>query len=71
MFYLVRVFSVTPPDYEPPGFVSSEKDTFDFQEEPMNIKVGDVFTVRSGPIMLTPAMKMLSLFGDNFLLFFG
>ena len=38
---------MTPVDYEPPGFVSSEKDSFDFEEEPVNIKVGDVTTVRS------------------------
>lgn len=39
-------FSVTPLDYEPPGFKStpSEED-FQFKEEPVNIKVGDVATV--------------------------
>ncbi|KAL5006817.1 hypothetical protein ScPMuIL_015623 [Solemya velum] len=35
---------VTPPDYEPPGFKASEKENFQFEEEPMNIKVGDVST---------------------------
>ena len=41
------IFLVTPIDYEPPGFVSSDRETFDFEEEPVNIKVGDVSTVRS------------------------
>ncbi|ESO83255.1 hypothetical protein LOTGIDRAFT_197435, partial [Lottia gigantea] len=35
---------VTPPDYEPPGFKAADTDTFIFEEEPMNIKVGDVST---------------------------
>ncbi|KAK3600779.1 hypothetical protein CHS0354_009208 [Potamilus streckersoni] len=35
---------VTPPDYEPPGFKAAETDNFVFEEEPMNIKVGDVST---------------------------
>ncbi|KAL3842591.1 hypothetical protein ACJMK2_020585 [Sinanodonta woodiana] len=35
---------VTPSDYEPPGFKAAETDNFVFEEEPMNIKVGDVAT---------------------------
>ncbi|XP_041365115.1 HORMA domain-containing protein 1-like isoform X2 [Gigantopelta aegis] len=34
----------TPADYEPPGFKACESDSFTFEEEPMNIKVGDVTT---------------------------
>ncbi|OWF50585.1 HORMA domain-containing protein 1-like [Mizuhopecten yessoensis] len=34
----------TPADYEPPGFKPAQTDTFVFDEEPMNIKVGDVST---------------------------
>ncbi|XP_033751902.1 HORMA domain-containing protein 1-like [Pecten maximus] len=34
----------TPADYEPPGFKPAQSDTFVFDEEPMNIKVGDVST---------------------------
>lgn len=37
--------SVTPSDYEPPGFKAAQSDNFQFEEEPMNIKVGDVATV--------------------------
>lgn len=35
---------VTPNDYEPPGFKAAQSDNFQFEEEPMNIKVGDVVT---------------------------
>ncbi|XP_071099263.1 HORMA domain-containing protein 1-like [Haliotis cracherodii] len=35
---------VTPADYEPPGFKAAESDGFKFDEEPTNIKVGDVST---------------------------
>ncbi|XP_067655644.1 HORMA domain-containing protein 1-like [Haliotis asinina] len=35
---------VTPPDYEPPGFKAADTDGFKFDEEPTNIKVGDVAT---------------------------
>ena len=42
----VCIFStVTPNDYEPPGFKAAQSDIFQFEEEPMNIKVGDVVTV--------------------------
>ncbi|XP_060076150.1 uncharacterized protein LOC132555803 [Ylistrum balloti] len=34
----------TPEDYEPPGFKPAQTDSFVFDEEPMNIKVGDVST---------------------------
>lgn len=34
----------TPTDYEPPGFKPAQSDSFVFEEEPMNIKVGDVAT---------------------------
>ncbi len=36
---------VTPAEYEPPGFKACESDNFKFDEEPMNIKIGDVNTV--------------------------
>jgi len=35
---------VTPEDYEPPGFTAADNENFNFDEEPMNIKVGDVQT---------------------------
>ncbi|XP_013403455.1 LOW QUALITY PROTEIN: HORMA domain-containing protein 2-like, partial [Lingula anatina] len=35
---------VTPADYEPPGFQPVDTDYFMFDEEPINIKVGDVHT---------------------------
>ncbi|KAK7481867.1 hypothetical protein BaRGS_00026893 [Batillaria attramentaria] len=35
---------VTPVDYEPPGFKPSTHDSFHFEEEPVNIKLGDVST---------------------------
>ncbi|XP_073247203.1 HORMA domain-containing protein 1-like [Porites lutea] len=35
---------VTPPDYEPPGFKHTSNDEFNFVDEPLNIKVGDVST---------------------------
>lgn len=38
--------SVTPLDYEPPGFKSTPaEEGFQFKQEPVNIKVGDVATV--------------------------
>lgn len=36
---------VTPADYEPPGFKAADSGSFQFEEEPMNIKIGDVSTV--------------------------
>ena len=38
--------AATPTEYEPPGFAAAECDNFTFEEEPMNIKIGDVSTVR-------------------------
>ncbi|XP_071831182.1 uncharacterized protein [Apostichopus japonicus] len=35
---------VTPTDYEPPGFKASPSDNFTYEDEPMNIRVGDVTT---------------------------
>ncbi|XP_065652790.1 HORMA domain-containing protein 1 isoform X1 [Hydra vulgaris] len=35
---------VTPEDYNPPGFKDCSLDNFNFKDEPMNIKVGDVST---------------------------
>ncbi|XP_070570594.1 HORMA domain-containing protein 1-like [Ptychodera flava] len=35
---------LTPADYEPPGFKAAESDKFNYDIEPMNIKVGDVQT---------------------------
>lgn len=37
--------TVTPTDYEPPGFKASPSDNFTYEDEPMNIRVGDVTTV--------------------------
>ena len=39
------IFAATPVDYEPPGFESAESDNFQFEDEPMNFKVGDIGTV--------------------------
>ena len=43
-----RMFVVTPAEYEPPGFQAASTDNFNFalDGEPMNIKVGDVATVK-------------------------
>jgi hypothetical protein len=38
-------WTVTPADYEPPGFKKADSDNFVFEDEPMTIKVGDVSTV--------------------------
>ena len=35
---------VTPEDYNPPGFKGCEAEEFDFKEEPINIKAGQVST---------------------------
>ncbi|KAL8614655.1 hypothetical protein ACOMHN_037708 [Nucella lapillus] len=35
---------LTPAHYEPPGFKSSNYDSFQFEDEPVNIKLGDVAT---------------------------
>ncbi|XP_041472437.1 HORMA domain-containing protein 1-like [Lytechinus variegatus] len=35
---------VTPMDYEPPGFQASESDTFNYEDEPINLRVGEVTT---------------------------
>ncbi|GAB1602710.1 HORMA domain-containing protein 1-like [Argonauta hians] len=40
LFYYDKV---TPADYEPPGFKPTESNSFHF-DEPMNIKIGNVFT---------------------------
>ena len=39
--------AVTPPDYQPPGFQHSDVCEYSFKQEPLNIKVGDVATVRN------------------------
>ena len=36
---------MTPEGYEPPGFQAADVEGFHFEDEPMNIKVGDVSTV--------------------------
>ncbi|XP_071505019.1 uncharacterized protein [Diadema antillarum] len=35
---------VTPADYEPPGFKASDTDRFSYEEEPINLRVGEVST---------------------------
>ncbi|XP_014673707.1 PREDICTED: HORMA domain-containing protein 1-like isoform X2 [Priapulus caudatus] len=35
---------VTPPAYEPPGFRPSDTDSYMYEDEPVNIKAGDVAT---------------------------
>ncbi|XP_033124393.1 HORMA domain-containing protein 1-like [Anneissia japonica] len=35
---------VTPSEYQPPGFQAGSADAFRFEEEPINIRVGDVAT---------------------------
>ena len=47
IYLLLFQYLVTPADYEPPGFTSASTDNFRFEDEPMNIKVGDVNTVRT------------------------
>ena len=37
---------MTPSDYQPPGFVSSEDDELGHVKDAVNIAVGDVATVR-------------------------
>ena len=36
---------VTPPDYEPPGFIASDNPDITFTDAPMKIRIGDVSTV--------------------------
>ena len=46
--FLLKVFflfAVTPEDYQPPGFRESSTENFAFDEEPTNIRIGDVNTV--------------------------
>ena len=43
--YNILLFLVTPPDYEPPGFKPADGDSFQFEKEPLNIKLGNVPTV--------------------------
>lgn len=38
---------VTPPEYQPPGFQHSDFNEYFFKQDPLNIKVGDVATVRN------------------------
>ncbi|XP_030845046.1 HORMA domain-containing protein 1 [Strongylocentrotus purpuratus] len=35
---------VTPMDYEPPGFQASDSDAFNYDDEPINLRVGEVTT---------------------------
>jgi hypothetical protein len=35
---------ITPQDYEPPGFVRAESDTFSFKGKPITINAGEVST---------------------------
>ena len=44
--------SVTPNEYEPPGFMAAENDNFAFGDEPMTLNVGDVATVSTAKIPL-------------------
>ena len=41
----VTLFSVTPNEYEPPGFMAAENDNFAFGDEPTTLNVGEVATV--------------------------
>ena len=52
---------MTPEDYEPPGFKAASSDNFHFEEEPMNIKVGDVTTVTAHRHMLTLAQLICKM----------
>ena len=45
-------FSVTPADYEPPGFQAAALSDFSFRDDPLSIKVGDVETVRLAGFLL-------------------
>jgi hypothetical protein len=42
--YFLYVLSVTPDDYEPPGFYAVESSAFMFPSEPLNCKLGEVTT---------------------------
>lgn len=35
---------VTPVDYEPPGFQASDSDAFSYEDDPINLRVGEVAT---------------------------
>ena len=52
-----HICSVTPADYEPPGFQATKADEFSFKDEPMNIRVGDVATVSS----LNPLVEVVTI----------
>ena len=52
-----KQIAVTPADYEPPGFKASNFDTFLFQDEPVNIKLGDVATVSLWLVELNTVFK--------------
>lgn len=36
--------TVTPQDYQPPGFKEAESDTFVFEKEPVKLAIGEVVT---------------------------
>ncbi|XP_076450095.1 uncharacterized protein LOC143286420 [Babylonia areolata] len=56
---------VTPADYEPPGFKSSNFDSFQFEDEPVNIKLGDVATPFHGVKMRIKTDKKQFDFKDE------
>ena len=37
--------SVTPAEYEPPGFKASDYDAFNYDDDTVNVRLGDVATV--------------------------
>lgn len=39
-----RASTVTPEDYQPPGFKEAESDTFVFEKEPVKLSMGQVVT---------------------------
>ena len=36
--------SVTPQDYQPPGFMEGDGDSMQFEKEPVNLTMGEVVT---------------------------
>jgi hypothetical protein len=42
--HFLYILSVTPHDYEPPGFYAVENSAFMFPSEPLNCKLGEVTT---------------------------
>ena len=42
--HLASLPTVTPEDYEPPGFQPTTSESFEFEESAVNIRIGEVAT---------------------------